>query len=222
VQDLNTGDYVTVVVTVKSRQWKYAVDSSGDSFSIGGVNFKMVNVDGGTFTMGATVDDEEDAKNYPNERPAHRVTLSDFQIGETEVTNELWDAVMGKDYGKYARLHEAAFSYNQERFPDDDPLSPQQPMSIEYQYLGSRFDYGVGMILNFIDSLNTLTGKHFRLPTEAEWEYAAKGGPQGHNYMFAGSNDLYDVAQVYRRGIDGYLKTITDSYGRPVVKDGKV
>lgn len=126
-----------------------------------GVEFSMVKVEGGTFTMGATKDQ---GSNNSNQRPTHKVSLSTFYIGETEVTQELWQAVMGNNPSKFkgAKLPVENVSWN----------DCQQ----------------------FIAKLNKLTGRRFRLPTEAEWEFAARGGNSSKGYKFAGSNNPDNVA----------------------------
>ena len=136
--------------------------SCSQTFTVKGVSFKMVGVEGGTFTMGATSEQGSDA--YDDEKPAHRVTVSSFSIGQTEVTQELWEAVMGSNpsYFKGAKLPVEYVSWND--------------------------------CQTFITKLNQLTGKKFRLPTEAEWEYAARGGKNSKGYKYAGSNTIDDVA----------------------------
>ena len=134
-----------------------------ETFTVRGVEFKMVKVDGGTFTMGATPEQGDDA--YNSEKPAHQVTLSSYSIGQTEVTQELWTAVMG---------------YNWSHFTGDMLLPADQLSWSECQ--------------EFITKLNQLTGKTFRMPTEAEWEYAARGGKQSKGYKYAGSNNIDEVA----------------------------
>ncbi len=132
-------------------------------FTVGGVTFKMIDVDGGTFTMGFTgetpISDEESAL------PAHQVTLSSYSIGETEVTQALWVAVMGSNPSYYT----------------GDTSRPVERVSWDD-------------CQQFITQLNQMTGKTFRLPTEAEWEFAARGGNKSHGYMYAGSNTIGDVA----------------------------
>lgn len=123
----------------------------------------MVWVEGGTFTMGATSEQGDDARS--DEMPAHQVTLSSFYISKYEVTQELWVAVMGKNPSSYK----------------GDIQRPVENVSWE--------DCQV-----FISKLNKLTGKRFRLPTEAEWEYAARGGKQSRGYKYSGSNNLDAVA----------------------------
>lgn len=132
------------------------------TFTVNGVQFTMVEVGGGTFTMGATSEQGSDA--WDEETPAHQVTLSDYYIGQTEVTQALWEAVMGSN-------------------PSDhrgDNLPVEQVSWDDCQV--------------FIQELNQLTGKQFRLPTEAEWEYAARGGRKSRGYKYAGGNNIDSVA----------------------------
>lgn len=126
------------------------------TFTVDGVSFNMVKVKGGTFTMGSDAGDEE--------KPAHSVTLSSYYIGQTEVTQDLWEAVMGSNPSEFkgAKLPVENVSW-------DD-------------------------CQEFIRKLNQKTGKNFRLPTEAEWEYAARGGNLSQHYEYSGSNKIGDVA----------------------------
>lgn len=127
------------------------------------VSFKMVAVEGGTFWMGASDDiDDNQTGAYADARPYHQVTLSDFSIGQTEVTQALWKAVMGSN--------------------------PSRCKGEELPIEGVSWDD----CQTFINKLNTMTGRIFRLPTEAEWEYAARGGKNTHGYLYAGS-DIVDV-----------------------------
>lgn len=130
-------------------------------YTVNGVQFKMVLVEGGTFLMGATSEQQ-----YPNdeEKPVHQVTLSSFCVGETEVTQELWEAVMGVNPSNWK----------------GSKLPVEQVSWYDCQ--------------TFIMKLNELTGVSFRLPTEAEWEYAARGGNQSKGYMYSGSNAINEVA----------------------------
>ena len=131
------------------------------TFKVRGVKFDMVFVKGGTFTMGAS-DDDTDARDW--DKPSHQVSVSGFSIGQTEVTQELWEAVMWNNPSTYK-----------------DPSAPV--------YLLNFNDCKA-----FINRLNELTGQTFRLPTEAEWEFAARGGTKSQGYKYAGSDNPDDVA----------------------------
>ena len=148
----------------------FVVIPSGGSltFIVKGVTFKMVKVAGGTFTMGVTAEQGKDA--YDCERPAHQVTLTDYYyIGQTEVSQALWKAVMGRNPSK----------------SKGDNLPVEQVSWEDCQ--------------TFIKKLNRLLskqlgGKRFALPTEAQWEFAARGGNKSKGYTYSGSNNLDDVA----------------------------
>jgi len=133
-------------------------------FTVNGVNFTMIRVPAGTFMMGATEEQGSDANSW--EKPVHEVTLSNsYLIGETEVTQELWLAVMGTNPSR----HEGSY---------------QKPVE-NVSWLDCQ---------EFISRLNELTGLSFRLPTEAEWEFAARGGDRSKGYKYAGSDNVNDVA----------------------------
>ena len=139
------------------------LEEPNQSFTVNGVTFTMIAVEGGTFQMGATSEQGSDADG--DEKPVHTVTLSDYYIGETEVTQELWKAVMGSNPSIFSGY-------------------PQRPVE-----LVSWND-----CQEFITKLNELTGENFRLPTEAEWEYAASGGNKSQGYKYSGSNTIGNVA----------------------------
>jgi formylglycine-generating enzyme required for sulfatase activity len=130
-------------------------------FTVKGVSFTMIPVQGGTFQMGAT-SEQVNPNNW--EKPVHTVTLSNYYIGETEVTQALWKAVMGSN-------------------PSMLQIANHPVDKVSWK------DCQI-----FIQRLNALTGKKFRLPTEAEWEYAARGGRESKGYQYSGSNDLREVA----------------------------
>ena len=137
------------------------------NFTVRGVSFTMVAVAGGTFNMGS-----DDREVWFWKKTAHSVTLGDYYIGETEVTQALWQAVMGNNpsFFKGSNNPVECVSYNNCK--------------------------------DFINKLNTLlagqlpAGRKFRLPTEAEWEFAARGGNKGknNNYKYSGSNSIDAVA----------------------------
>ena len=141
--------------------------ANSDNISIpvkDGISIDMVRVEAGTFTMGATPE-MKDPFAFDDEKPTHLVTLTnDYYIGKYEVTQALWKAVMGN---------------NPSRFKGDN-------LPVE----GVSWDD----CQEFISKLNRITGKTFRLPTEAEWEYAARGGNKSRGYQYSGSNNLSDVA----------------------------
>ena len=127
-----------------------------------GISIDMVRVEAGTFTMGATPEMENPSE---DEKPPHQVTLTNnYYIGKYEVTQALWQAVMGNNPSGYK----------------GDNLPVEQVSWDDCQ--------------EFISQLNRITGKTFRLPTEAEWEYAARGGKKGRGCQYSGSNNLSDVA----------------------------
>ena len=136
--------------------------ASNQVITVGNVSFTMVRVDGGTFTMGATSEQGSDA--HSDEKPVHQVTLSPYYIGETEVTQALWEAVMGSNPSNFKGSNRPV-----EQVSWDD-------------------------CQEFIRKLNQKTGRKFRLPTEAEWEFAARGGSNARGYKYSGSNNLKDVA----------------------------
>lgn len=154
---------ITLEKSNESAATPQAGSSEGDkTFTVGNVTFTMKPVEGGTFTMGAT---EEQGKHvYKGEKPAHQVTLTSFYIGETEVTQELWQAVTNNNPSKYPGSNLPV-----EKVSWDD-------------------------CQEFIRRLNAQTGQKFRLPTEAEWEYAARGGNKSKGYKYSGSNNINDVA----------------------------
>ena len=144
-------------------------------YTVNGVTFKMVEVEGGTFMMGV---DQQVGYAYP----AHEVTLSTYSIGQTEVTQELWVAVMGSNPSYFNEYGNAELHSNHASW--DAGINLQRPV-----------DYvNYGDCLAFCAKLNEMTGLNFRIPTEAEWEFAARGGNLTHGYEYAGSDNVNDVA----------------------------
>ena len=137
------------------------------TMDVNGISFVMKPVEGGSFQMGLV----KGAANQ-DESLAHDETVETFYMGETEVTQELWRAVMGEE-PSYKGGWSDAYGRG-EHYP---------------AYYLSWND-----VQKFIRKLNELTKKDFRLPTEAEWEFAARGGVKTNNYLYAGSSRIGDVA----------------------------
>ena len=148
---------VKSITTYQFGEEPNPVEPDGGTYTVNGVSFKMISVDGGTFQMGQSADGN-------NVTPVHSVTLSSYSIGETEVTQALWKAVMGTNPSNW----------------QGDNLPVEKVSWNDCQ--------------TFITKLNQLTGNSFRLPTEAEWEFAAKGGTKSKGYTYSGSNTIGDVA----------------------------
>ena len=142
-----------------------SVASGSNTISIpvkDGISIEMVKVEAGTFMMGATSEMKDP---YDWEKPVHQVTLTnDYYMGKYEVTQALWQAVMGNNpsHFKGENLPVETVNWNE--------------------------------CQEFISKLNSMTGRKFRLPTEAEWEYAARGGKKSRGYQYSGSRKISDVA----------------------------
>lgn len=154
-------------------------DVEKETFTVNGVDFTMIRVEAGTFQMGSNSE-------YDNEKPIHQVTLTkDYYIGETEVTQALWQAVMGTTVRNQRDKANPGGSLRGE--------GANYPMYyVNYEECEQ-----------FIRKLNSLTGKNFRLPTEAEWEYAAKGGNKSKGYTYSGSKYLDDDVAWYYENSEG-------------------
>lgn len=132
----------------------------------------LVRVEGGTFQMGAqntdALGDNYDAEAQDDEAPVHEVTLGGYYIGKYEITQREWRAVMGYDLD----------------WPEQYGVGERMPA-----YNVSRAD-----ALQFVAKLSAMTGLAFGLPSEAQWEFAARGGNNTRHYRFSGSSSVDDVA----------------------------
>ena len=168
VQDMVIPDTVaeTAEPELVSQKTSSGVRMDGNTlrFTVDGkeYSYKMVYVSGGTYTMGCTSEQGDDC--YSFEKPAHSVAVSGFYMGQTEVTQALWKAVMGSNPSNWKgnTLPVENVSYNDCK--------------------------------DFIGKLNSMTGETFRLPTEEEWEYAARGGNSGRGYKYSGNDNIDRVA----------------------------
>lgn len=170
VTSYESNEIVINIEDLKAKQKRvYSVETTNKdqndgvlSFTVNDVKFKMIAVEGGTFSMGATKEQKPWA--LWDEEPVRTVTLDDYYIGETEVSQTLWTAVMGTNPSKH----------------QGDNL-PVENVTFE-------------QALEFVSMLSQKTGEEFRLPTEAEWEYAARGGKDSKGYVYSGSNASDEVA----------------------------
>ena len=148
-----------------------------ETFTVNGVSFNMVKVKGGSLTMNMELQVNTSFILYQDS--TLDVTVADYSIGQTEVTQALWLAVMGNN-PSYFSTNES-FLIEKDREYGDDLNRPVEWVSWDDCHV-------------FIEKLNALTGRFFRIPTEAEWEFAARGGNKTHGYPYAGSDNIDDVA----------------------------
>ena len=135
------------------------------TIKVRGVSFQMVKVEGGIYDMGAEPDQTLLGVGVVpplGGMPIHEERVNSFFIGQTEVTQQLWKAVMGRNTTM-----------------TDPPFVGDSLPILDLNYEGC---------IEFIDRLNQLTKLHFRLPTEAEWEFAARGGIKSKGYRYSGSD----------------------------------
>ncbi len=152
--------------------------------TIKGVSFKMVYIQGGTFTIGSPASEP----NRESDETQRQVSVNAFQMGETEVTQQLWEAVMGSNPSYFK----------------DCPLCPVEQVSYE------------DIVNNFLPKLNKLTSKKYRLPTEEEWEYACRAGTitpfsTGDNLTTNQAN--YDGNYPYNNNAKGIYRQKTINIG---------
>jgi formylglycine-generating enzyme required for sulfatase activity len=157
------------VLPVMARKHKPVIPDSLQRLEIdvNGIGLTMQRIEGGSFMMGATLDQTD--RDLYSDKPAHLVFLSPYYIATTEVTVQLWRAVM----------------------PEREVIVPNGYPTVPVSYV-SWYD-----CQEFVRRLDSITGLPFRLPTEAEWEYAARGGEKSKAYRFAGGNEPDSVGWTY-------------------------
>ena len=139
-----------------------------------GMDMEMVYVAGGEFLMGGTSEQGSDAES--DESVIRHVTVGDFYIGRYEVTQSQWESVMGTSVSQQRNKVNTSYSLS--------GTGPNYPM-----YYVSWEEAN-----EFCRILSRKTGRNYRLPTEAEWEYAARGGNRSRGYKYSGSNNINEVA----------------------------
>lgn len=158
---------ICLLLSLHSNGQQVQTDPStgNQRWTVKGVEFTMISVPGGSFTMGKEDDSYNAYYSENDSKPVHRVTLSSFHIGQTEVTQALWQAVMGK---------------NPSSFKGDLDLPVENVSWNDCQ--------------KFISKLNRITGASSRLPSEEEWVFAARSGNLDSQMEYSGSNNIGGVA----------------------------
>jgi formylglycine-generating enzyme required for sulfatase activity len=148
------------------------------AFIVNGVNFEMIFVEGGAFMMGCTA---EQTFCYGDEKNIHNVELSDFYIGKYQVTQKLWNEVMGRS------IRTQLYLANSKVLNGEGAEYP-----IYYVTYNESLDFCSK--LNKLLSKQLPKGYKFCLPTEAQWEYAARGGNKSDGYRYSGGNEIDEIA----------------------------
>lgn len=201
-----------------TRQIHQLIEASGnparfesytETVPAAGASLRMVAIPGGTFLMGSPA---EEPHRKPDEGPQHKVSISPFWISETEIPWELYTAFMenGRPRAKDGQLLEEQ--------PDDElwdsvtqPTAPYTAMNLG---MGHGYEHGLPAISmshhaasKFCEWLSAQTGHYYRLPTEAEWEYACRAGSPGAYSYGNGEASLDQYAWYWNNSNDRYQKT---------------
>lgn len=144
------------------------IEGNPVSIAIGLLRLEMIRIDGGTLNIGATPEQTEYADT--NEHPEYEALLPTYYMSKYPITQDIWEYVMG--YNKSHFRHKGDNSYK--------------------NYPAEHLTYGEAQ--EFVRRLSKLTNLPFSIPTEEEWEYAARGGQKSQGHIYAGSNDIEEVA----------------------------
>ena len=185
--------------------------SKNKTFTVNGVTFEMIAVKGGTFTMGGTTEQGSDAGS--DEKPTHRVTLSDYYIGKFEVTVGLFRTFINEtNYRTDADKEGWSYVWTGSSWEKKNGVNWKCDANGKVRSSSEDNHPVIHVSWNdaeaFCEWLARKTSQTFRLPTEAEWEYAARGGNKSNGYKYSGSNSIDNVAW--------YTKTTNDSGTKPV------